>query len=67
MGASTTDKVIGSVQNLEYSIADALNKVTTDKQKTIAVIKGKWELQDVLTKFLLQIKEGYHWNFTLIR
>jgi hypothetical protein len=39
MGASTTDKVIGSVQNLEYSIADALNKVTTDKQKTIAVIK----------------------------
>jgi hypothetical protein len=32
MGASTTDKVIGSVQNLEYSIADALNKVTTDKK-----------------------------------
>jgi hypothetical protein len=39
MGASTTDKVIGSVQNLEYSIADALNKVTTDKQKTIAGLK----------------------------
>jgi hypothetical protein len=35
MGASTTDKVIGSVQNLEYSIADALNKVTTDKQKRL--------------------------------
>jgi hypothetical protein len=26
MGASTTDKVIGSVQNLEYSIADALKQ-----------------------------------------
>jgi gliding-associated putative ABC transporter substrate-binding component GldG len=61
MGASTTDKVIGSVQNLEYSIADALNKITTDKQKKIAVIKGNGELQDVfMAKFLLQIREGYH-------
>ena len=33
MGASTTEKVIGSVQHLEYSIADALNKVTKEKQK----------------------------------
>jgi len=61
MGASTTEKVIGSVQHLEYSIADALNKITTEKQKTIAVIKGNGELQDVLmAKFLLQIRESYH-------
>jgi gliding-associated putative ABC transporter substrate-binding component GldG len=61
MGASTTDKVIGSVQNLEYSIADALNKITQDKQKKIAVIKGNGELQDVfMAKFLLQIRESYH-------
>jgi gliding-associated putative ABC transporter substrate-binding component GldG len=60
MGASTTDKVIGSVQNLEYSIADALNKITTDRQKKIAVIKGNGELQDVfIAKFLLQIRESY--------
>jgi gliding-associated putative ABC transporter substrate-binding component GldG len=60
MGASTTDKVIGSVQHLEYSIADALNKVTNDKQKKIAVIKGNGELQDiVMAKFLLQIRESY--------
>jgi gliding-associated putative ABC transporter substrate-binding component GldG len=60
MGASTTDKVIGSVQNLEYSIADALNKITTDRQKKIAVIKGNGELQDVfMAKFLLQIRESY--------
>jgi hypothetical protein len=32
MGASTTDKVIGSVQNLEYSIADAFKQITTDKK-----------------------------------
>ncbi|MDI1306148.1 MAG: Gldg family protein, partial [bacterium] len=48
MGASTTQKVIGSVQHLEYSIADALNKITKDKQKKIAVIKGNGELQDIL-------------------
>jgi gliding-associated putative ABC transporter substrate-binding component GldG len=61
MGASTTEKVIGSVQNLEYSIADALNKITQDKQKKIAVIKGNGELEDVfIAKFLLQIRESYH-------
>jgi gliding-associated putative ABC transporter substrate-binding component GldG len=61
MGASTTEKVIGSVQHLEYSIADALNKITIEKQKKIAVIKGNGELKEVLmAKFLLQIRESYH-------
>jgi gliding-associated putative ABC transporter substrate-binding component GldG len=61
MGASTTQKVIGSVQHLEYSIADALNKITTDKKKTIAVLKGNGELPDIqIAKFLLQVRESYH-------
>jgi len=67
MGASTTQKVIGSVQHLEYSIADAINKITKDKQKKVAVIKGNGELQDVqIAKFLMQVKESYHiGRFTL--
>ena len=61
MGASTTDKVIGSVQHLEYSIADALNKITQNKQKKIAIIKGNGELHEAyIAKFLLQTKESYH-------
>ncbi|MBE0390444.1 gliding motility-associated ABC transporter substrate-binding protein GldG [Flavobacterium sp. PL002] len=61
MGASTTEKVIGSVQHLEYSIADAINKITIPKQKTIAVLKGNGELQDIfMAKFLLQMRESYH-------
>ncbi len=61
MGASTTDKVIGSVQHLEYSIADALNKITKDKLKKIAIIKGNGELHEAyIAKFLLQTKESYH-------
>ena len=61
MGASTTEKVIGSVQHLEYSIADAINKITKDKQKSIAIIKGNGELKDIyIAKFLLQVRESYH-------
>ena len=61
MGASTTDKVIGSVQHLEYSISDALNKITKEKQKKIAIIKGNGELHEAyIAKFLLQTKESYH-------
>lgn len=61
MGSSTTEKVVGSVQHLEYSIADAINKITKDKQKKIAIIKGNGELQDVqIAKFLMQVRESYH-------
>ena len=61
MGASTTDKVLGSVQHLEYSIADALHKITQNKQKKIAIIKGNGELHEAyIAKFLLQTKESYH-------
>jgi gliding-associated putative ABC transporter substrate-binding component GldG len=61
MGASTTEKVVGSVQHLEYSIADAINKITVDKRKKVAVIKGNGELPDVqIAKFLMQVRESYH-------
>ena len=61
MGASTTQKVIGSVQHLEYSIADALNKITKEKQKKVAVIKGNGEPHEAyIAKFLLQVRESYH-------
>ncbi|WP_310377677.1 gliding motility-associated ABC transporter substrate-binding protein GldG [Flavobacterium sp.] len=61
MGASTTDKVIGSVQHLEYSITDAINKITRSKQKKVAIIKGNGELKEAfIAKFLLQTRESYH-------
>ena len=60
MGASTTQKVIGSVQHLEYSIADAINKITKGKKKKIAIIKGNGELRDqYINKFLMQVHESY--------
>ncbi|MET3026456.1 gliding motility-associated ABC transporter substrate-binding protein GldG [Flavobacterium sp. UW10123] len=60
MGASTTQKVIGSIQHLEYSIADAINKVTKNKQKKVAIIKGNGELNEIhVAKMLMQIRESY--------
>jgi gliding-associated putative ABC transporter substrate-binding component GldG len=60
MGASTTQKVISSVQHLEYSIADAIDKITKGKKKKIAIIKGNGELQEhYIAKFLMQIHESY--------
>lgn len=61
MGASTTQKVIGSIQHLEYSIADAINKISKDKQKKVAIIKGNGELSEIhIGKLLRQIKESYY-------
>ncbi|UWY27313.1 gliding motility-associated ABC transporter substrate-binding protein GldG [Flavobacterium sp. TR2] len=60
MGSSTTQKVIGSIQHLEYSIADAVNKVTKNKQKKVAIIKGNGELNEIhIAKMLMQIRESY--------
>lgn len=61
MGVSTTQKVIGSIQHLEYSIADAINKITKDRQKKVAIIKGNGELSEIhIGKLLRQIKESYY-------
>ena len=61
MGASTEDKVLGSVQNLEYAFAEGFNKVLSDKKKTVAIIKGNGETADIkIAKFLLQTRESYH-------
>jgi gliding-associated putative ABC transporter substrate-binding component GldG len=61
MGASTTEKVVGSIQHLEYSIADAINKITKDKQKKVAYIKGNGEMNEIhVAKMLQQIKESYY-------
>lgn len=61
MGASTEEKVISSVQHLEYAFADAFNKITKEKQKKIAVIKGIGELHDLqIADFLKSVRESYY-------
>ncbi|WP_130736850.1 gliding motility-associated ABC transporter substrate-binding protein GldG [Flavobacterium sp. J27] len=60
MGASTEEKVISSVQHLEFAFAEAFNKITKEKQKKIAIIKGNGELQDIyIADFLKTVRESY--------
>ena len=60
MGASTEQKIATSVQHLEYAIAEAIYKVTTEKSKKIAIIKGIGEPNDIyLADFLTTLKDSY--------
>ncbi len=61
MGASTEEKVVSSVQHLEYAFANAINTISLPKQKKIAIIKGNGELHDILiADFVRQIRENYY-------
>jgi gliding-associated putative ABC transporter substrate-binding component GldG len=67
MGATTEQKVISSVQHLEFAFAEAFNKITKEKQKKIAVIKGNGELEDIqIADFIRSVRESYYiGTFTL--
>ncbi|WP_129749664.1 gliding motility-associated ABC transporter substrate-binding protein GldG [Flavobacterium beibuense] len=60
MTTSTAEKVVSSVQHLEYAFAEAISKAINEKEKKIAVIKGNGELHDLLiADFLKQAGESY--------
>lgn len=67
MGASTAEKVVSSVQHLEYSFANAFNTISKNKEKKVAIIKGNGELRDIfMADFIKQVRENYYiGTFTL--
>ena len=67
MGASTAEKVVSSVQHLEYAFANAFNTISKAKEKKVAIIKGNGELHDLLmADFIKQVRENYYIStFTL--
>lgn len=61
MGKSTAEKVVSSVQHLEYAFANAINAVSKDKQKKVAIIQGNGELGDVyIADFIKSVKDNYY-------
>lgn len=61
MGASTAQKVVSSVQHLEYAFANAFNTVSKTREKKIAIIKGNGELADInIADFLKSVRENYY-------
>ena len=60
MSQTTEEKVVSSVQHLEYAFANAFNTISRDKQKKIAVIKGNDEMQDLLmADFIKEVRNNY--------
>lgn len=60
MGVSAAEKVVSSVQHLEYGFANAINTVITAKQKKIAMLKGNGETDDIfIADFIKAVKENY--------
>jgi gliding-associated putative ABC transporter substrate-binding component GldG len=61
MGASTAQKVVSSVQHLEYAFANAFNTVSKTREKKIAIIKGNGELHELqIADFLKSVRENYY-------
>lgn len=60
IGASTAEKVESSVQHLEYAITEAITKITKEKEKKVAVLRGNGELHELLmADFIKQVRESY--------
>ncbi len=60
MGASTAEKVVSSVQHLEYAFTNAINTVTKKEHKKVIIIKGNDELDDqYVFNFIKSVKENY--------
>ena len=61
MGASTAEKVVSSVQHLEYAFANAINTVAKAKQKKVVILNGNGELQDrYMADFIKSVKDNYY-------
>lgn len=61
IGANTEEKVLTSIQHLEYAFTEAIAKINTPKSKKIAILKGNGQLEDqYIADFLITAKENYH-------
>ncbi len=61
MGASTAEKVVSSVQHLEYAFANAINTVAKAKQKKVVILNGNGELEDrYIADFIRSVKDNYY-------
>jgi len=58
--ASQEEQLQKAVENLEYSFSNAINSITQSKQKSVAVITGNGELQDIYQySFLSEVAKKY--------
>ncbi|WP_159948138.1 gliding motility-associated ABC transporter substrate-binding protein GldG [Polaribacter septentrionalilitoris] len=65
--ASQEEQLQKAIENLEYSFSNAINSITQKKQKSVAIITGNGELQDIYQySFLSEVAKKYRLaKFTL--
>ena len=60
LGATSEERVNSSLQNLQYAFADGFKKLTTQKSKKVAVLKGNGEYDDrYIADFFGTLREYY--------
>lgn len=60
-GTTAEERINNSVQQLEYAFADAFTKLSIEEKKSIAVIKGNGELDDIyIADYLTTIRDYYN-------
>ncbi|CEN32929.1 gliding motility-associated ABC transporter substrate-binding protein GldG [Capnocytophaga cynodegmi] len=60
LSANDQERVQNSVQRLEYSLTDALHKLTLKKRKKIAMLKSNGTLEDIYIADFLKSVQGYY-------
>ncbi|MCK0159350.1 gliding motility-associated ABC transporter substrate-binding protein GldG [Allomuricauda sp. F6463D] len=61
LGSTAEERINNSVQQLEYAFADAFTKLSIEDKKSIAVIKGNGELDDIfIADYLTSIRDYYN-------
>ncbi len=61
VGATEQELVTNSIQHLEYAFAEGFKKLTTEKSKKIAILKGNGQFNDIyIADFLKTIREHYN-------
>ena len=61
LGSKAEDRINNSVQQLEYAFADAFTKLSIEEKKSVAVIKGNGELDDIfIADYLTTIRDYYN-------
>lgn len=61
LGADSDQRILNSVQHLEYAFTDAIAKLLINEKQKIAVLKGNGQLEDIyIADFITQLRDYYH-------
>ncbi|MCV6630402.1 MAG: gliding motility-associated ABC transporter substrate-binding protein GldG [Flavobacteriaceae bacterium] len=61
LGATVEERINNSIQQMEYSFANALKTLSITNKKKIAILKGNGELEDIqIADYLTELKAYYN-------